>query len=118
MPDCLMTRTTSTILMRMLDPDQLSKDVAKSAEESALAALKRRRPDLRITSAAKVPAGESAQFELDRLAHTRAAADRLMDDVTALVLAARLDGASWLRVGLALNASSQTAMNRYSRFEQ
>lgn len=99
--------------------DGYAEQVARDARLHAIAELLRRRPDLKAKSpkTVKVPPDEQAQFDLDRLAYTRAAADRIAADITVLVLDARRHSASWTRVGLALQESGQTAFNRYRKLE-
>jgi hypothetical protein len=102
-----------------VDHDDYSDLVAKDARDHAVASLLRRRPDLnaRASGHAKVPPEEQAQFELDKLAYLHGAVDRLVTDMSASVLAARRSGASWGRVGLAINESAQTTFNRYRKLE-
>jgi hypothetical protein len=101
-----------------VSPDEFAQQVSAKAVRHAHEALARRRPDLRLrTNAATVPDDEHMRVTLDRLAYTRDTVARLQEDITALVLAARSQGASWAKVGLALGESAQTAFNRYQRFE-
>ncbi len=102
-----------------MDHDDYSDLVAKDAHDHAIAALLRRRPDLstRARKAVEVPPEERAQFELDKLGYLHGAVDRLVTDMSASVLAARRSGASWGRVGLAINESAQTTFNRYRKLE-
>lgn len=103
-----------------VDAEGYSKSVLRDAEEHALHALRRRRPDLKPgrNKAIGIPPEEAAQFELDKLAFVRAVADRLIDEMNPLVFAARAGGASWARVGLAINESAQTSFNRYRKLEE
>lgn len=103
-----------------VDVDAYSRSVADDAETHARSALLRRRPDLKTAKGKPIgiPDEERAQYELDRLAFVHAVADRLHNDMTPLVFAARKLGASWARIGLAINESGQTAFNRYHKLEQ
>ncbi|MEW6475337.1 MAG: hypothetical protein AB1679_24035 [Actinomycetota bacterium] len=98
-----------------MDVEDVSHLVADEAAARARASLLRRRPDLtrRGGKPPEVPGEEEAQVVLDRLAFVREAAGRLQSDMTALVFEARRLGASWARVGIALQESPQTAFNRY-----
>jgi hypothetical protein len=102
-----------------MDTEGYSRSVAEDAGAYALSALQRRRPDLKPKRGkpVDVPDEERAQFELDRLAFVCAVAERLRDDMTPLVFASRRSGASWARVGLAINESPQTAFNRYRKLD-
>ncbi|MGH9034274.1 MAG: hypothetical protein ACRD0O_00790 [Acidimicrobiia bacterium] len=103
-----------------MDVEDCSRLVADEAAARARAALLRRRPDLsrRGGKPPAVPGDEEAQVVLDTLAFVREVTDRLHSDMTALVFEARRYGASWGRVGLALQESPQTAFNRYRHLEQ
>ncbi len=102
-----------------MDHEGYSELVAKDAHDHAVAVLLRRRPDLnaRAKGDVEIPPEERAQFELDKLAYLYGAVDRLVTDMSASVLAARRSGASWGRVGLAINESAQTTFNRYRKLE-
>lgn len=102
-----------------MNPEDVSTVIAKESHERALAALLRRRPDLRSRArgGVPVPVEERAQVHLDQLAYTTEVLARMQEDVTALVVAARTEGASWAKIGLALRESAQTAFNRYRRFD-
>ena len=102
-----------------MDIEGYARSVAEDATELAIAALRRRRPDL--SGSAKrpaVPAEEAAQFELDKLAFFATLTERLMAEMNGLVYGARQHGASWARVGTALKESPQTAFNRYRSLEE
>lgn len=103
-----------------VDVDSYSRSVAADAEAHARAALLRRRPDLTPSrgSTIDIPDGERTQYELDKLAFVHAVADRLEADITGLVFVARQRGASWARIGLAIDESGQTSFNRYHKLEQ
>ncbi len=102
-----------------VDVEDCSRSVADEAAARAQAALLRRRPDLgRGGQSPDVPGEEEAQVVLDTLAFIREVADRLHADMTVLVFEARRHGASWARVGLALQESPQTAFNRYRHLEE
>jgi len=103
-----------------VDIDAYSRSVADEAEAHARSALLRRRPDLETAQhkTIDIPDEERPQYELDRLASVHAVADRLKTDMTAHVFAARQHGASWGRIGLAINESAQTSFNRYHKLEQ
>lgn len=102
-----------------VDADEYARSVADDATRVAQAALRRRRPDLRARAAKKlaVPEEEQAQFELDQLAFVTSVADRLMAEMNGIVFDARRHGASWARIGAAINESPQTAFNRYRKLE-
>ena len=102
-----------------VDVDAFSRAVAEDATRAAEAALRRRRPDLqaRAKKNVELPADEQAQFELDRLAFVVSVAERLMDDANGIVFNARRHGASWARIGAAINQSAQTAFNRYRKLD-
>jgi hypothetical protein len=102
-----------------MDIDGYARSVAEDATERAVAALRRRRPDLRDKGNHEgMPPDEAAQFELDKLAFVAAVTERLITEMNGLVYEARQHGASWARVGAALNESPQTAFNRYRKLEQ
>ncbi len=103
-----------------VDVDAFAEAVSRDAAEHALANLLLRRPDLKTRSGKglEVPEDERARFELDKLAFVAALADRLLAEVNGLVFEARRQGASWARVGVAINESPQTAFNRYRKLEQ
>lgn len=103
-----------------MEVEDCSRLVAEEAAGRARAALLRRCLDLahRGGQPRKVPPEEQAQVALDTLAFVREMADRLRFDMTALVFEARCHGASWARVGLAVNESPQTAFNRYRHLER
>lgn len=102
-----------------MDHEGYSELVTKDAHDHAVTVLLRRRPDLNAWAKGdvKIPPEERAQFELDKLAYLHDAVDRLVTDMSASVLAARRSGASWGRVGLAINESAQTTFNRYRKLE-
>jgi hypothetical protein len=102
-----------------MSPDELSGTVAKEANERAVRGLVRRRPDLRRSARGTldVPAEERVQFQLDQLEYTAELVARLQEEMASLVVAAREEGASWAKVGVALRESAQTAFNRYRRFD-
>jgi hypothetical protein len=102
-----------------VDADDYARSVADDAVRVAQAALRRRRPDLKARAAKdlEVPEEERAQFELDQLAFVASVADRLMAEANGIVFDARRHGASWARVGAAINESPQTAFNRYRKLE-
>lgn len=102
-----------------VDADEYARSVADDATQVAQAALRRRRPDLRTRAAKKleVPEQEQAQFELDQLAFVTSVADRLLAEMNGIVFDARRHGASWARIGAAINESPQTAFNRYRKLE-
>lgn len=102
-----------------VDVEDCSRSVAAEAAARARAAFLRRRPDLsRGGRSPEVPGEEEAQVVLDTLAFIREVADRLHADMTVLVFEARRHGASWAKVGLALQESPQTAFNRYRHLEE
>lgn len=102
-----------------VDIDGYARSVAEDAIDLAVAALRRRRPDLRDSKKRPaVPAEEAAQFELDKLAFFAALTERLTSEMNGLVYGARQHGASWAKVGAALNESPQTAFNRYRGLEE
>src|SRR5581483_7523833 len=103
-----------------MDVEDYSRLVADEAAARAKAALVRRRPDLagRDGNPSGVPGEEEAQVVLDRLAFVREVADRLQSDLTASVFEARRAGASWARLGIALQESPQTAFNRYRHLDR
>jgi hypothetical protein len=103
-----------------VDVDAFADAVSRDAAEHALSNLLLRRPDLKTRSGKglEVPQEERARFELDKLAFVAALADRLLAEVNGLVFEARRQGASWARVGVAINESPQTAFNRYRKLEQ
>jgi hypothetical protein len=98
-----------------MTPEEVSTLVTREARERALAGLLRRRPDVRsgAKGIVEVPDDELARVQLDQLAYTSEALARLHEVVTSMVVAARAEGASWAKVGLALQESAQTAFNRY-----
>jgi hypothetical protein len=102
-----------------VDVEGYSRSVAEDAESYARSALLRRRPDLKDRKGGRlhVPDDERAQYDLDRLTFVHAVADRLKADMTPLVFAARQRGASWARIGLAIDESGQTSFNRYHKLE-
>jgi hypothetical protein len=102
-----------------VDADEYARSVADDATQVAQAALRRRRPDLRTRAAKRleVPEEEQTQFELDQLAFVTSVADRLLAEMNGIVFDARRHGASWARIGAAINESPQTAFNRYRKLE-
>lgn len=102
-----------------MDVEDYGRLVADEAASRARTALRRRRPDLSHAGGdPQVPGEEEAQVVLDRLAFTREVADRLHSDMAELVYEARRRGASWARVGIALQESPQTTFNRYRHLDQ
>lgn len=102
-----------------VDVEAYSRSALADAEAHAMAALRRRRPDLKIRSGKviDVPAEELAQVELDKLTFVRSVTERLLAEMTGLVFGARQHDASWARIGVAINESAQTTFNRYSKLE-